>query len=317
MSHYRLKPDLIDSPEIIYVPFTGGLEQSLDYPTVRSVNPMMMLDCTQAVVGIAIKESRSSFLGVVRHSVEEVLAKLLNRSLKRPLSFESEIDLTSDFGVSLKEFLQFMGRAKDPQPMVSSPLVQKELELALLSCLLKGVANNYSDEIVYQTRGALACYVEKARSFIAMNLHEDIRLGDIATAVGVCPRLLQKAFSQHCGCSPMQFLTQTRLHRIRQDLEQATISVKITDVMLRYGFLQGGKFAKEYRQLFGEKPSETLKRSKYRRQGNSALWQEMDDLQSAQLKGGQTYLTMSNRFSRLFSSLVGNETADFVADNTN
>lgn len=118
MSQYRLKPDLIDSNEIIYVPFTGGLEQSLDYPPVRSAKSMVMLDCTQAVVGIAIKECRSSFLGFVRQSVEEVLAKLLNRSLKRPLSFESEIDLTSDFGVSLKEFLQFMGRAKDPQPMV-------------------------------------------------------------------------------------------------------------------------------------------------------------------------------------------------------
>jgi AraC-like DNA-binding protein len=304
MPHYLLDPDVRDSDEIIYVPFAGHLEQSLDYQTLyRSAStPSERDNPDRAFAGITIKECRSSFVGIFRHAVEEVLAKLLNRSIKQPLSFESAIDLTSDFGVSLKEFLQFLGRSQDPDRLVSSPLIEKELELALLSCLLKGVANNYSDEIVYHTRGAFACYVEKARSFIAVNLHEDIKLSDIANSVGVCPRLLQKAFSQHCGCSPMQFLTQTRLHRIRQDLEQSAISVKITDVMMRYGFIQGGKFAKEYRQLFGENPSETLKQAKHRRQSDSALWQEIDDLQSEQLKGGH-YIFKSYRFANFGSNL--------------
>jgi AraC-like DNA-binding protein len=298
MPHYLLDPDVRDSDDIIYVPFAGYLEQStIDYQALyRASTPSERGNPERAFAGITIKECRSSFVGIFRHAVEEVLAKLLNRSIKQPLSFESAIDLTSDFGMSLKEFLQFLGRAQDPARLVSSPLIEKELELALLSCLLKGVANNYSDEIVYQTRGAFACYVEKARSFISVNLHEDIKLSDIANSVGVCPRLLQKAFSQHCGCSPMQFLTQTRLNRIRQDLEQATRSVKITDVMMRYGFIQGGKFAKEYRQLFGENPSETLKQAKHRLQIDSALWQEMDDLQSERLKGGH-YIFKSHRFA--------------------
>jgi AraC-like DNA-binding protein len=297
MPHYSLNPDLRDSDDIIYVPFAGYLEQSIDYQTLYSSStPMKRANPERAFVGITIKESRSSFVGIFRHSVEEVLAKLLNRSIKQPLSFESAIDLTSDFGVSLMEFLKFLDRFRDPERRVSSPSIEKELELALLSCLLKGVANNYSDEIVYYTRGAFACYVEKARSFIAVNLHEDIKLSDIANSAGVCPRLLQKAFSQHCGCSPMQFLTQTRLYRIRQDLEQSAISVKITDVMMRYGFIQGGKFAKEYRQLFGENPSETLKQAKHRRQVDLALWQEMDDLQSERLKGGH-YIFKSHRFA--------------------
>jgi AraC-like DNA-binding protein len=298
MPHYLIDSDVRDSDDIIYVPFAGYLEQSIDDQTLyhSAAMPIDRGNPERAFAGITIKECRSSFVGIFRHAVEEVLAKLLNRSIKQPLSFESAIDLTSDFGVSLMEFLKFLDRFRDPARLVSSPSIEKELELALLSCLLKGVANNYSDEIVYHTRGAFACYVEKARSFIAVNLHEDINLGEIAKSAGVCPRLLQKAFSQHCGCSPMQFLTQTRLHRIRQDLEQATSSLKITDVMMRYGFIQGGKFAKEYRQLFGENPSETLKQAKHRRQRDSALWQEMDDLQSEQLKGGH-YICKSYRFA--------------------
>ncbi len=301
MPHDLINSDVRDSDDIIYVPFAGYLEQSIDHQTLYPLAiPIEYGSPDRAFAGITVKECRSSFVGIFRHSVEEVLAKLLNRSIKQPLSFVSAIDLTSDFGMSLTEFLQFLGRSQDPTRMISSPLVEKELELALLSCLLKGVANNYSDEIVYHTRGAFACYVEKARSFIAINLHEDIKLGDIANAVGVCPRLLQKAFSQYCSCSPMQFLTQTRLHRIRQDLEQATSSVKITDVMMRYGFIQGGKFAKEYRQLFGENPSETLKQAKHHRHVKSAFWQEMDDLQSERLKGGH-YIFKSYLFANFTS----------------
>jgi hypothetical protein len=55
--------------------------------------------------------------------------------------------------------------------------------------------------------------------------------------------------------------------------------------MMNYGFTQGGKFAKEYQQLFGEKPSETLKRCNFDRQ-NSHPWKNIDDAQSERVVGG-------------------------------
>ncbi len=59
----------------------------------------------------------------------------------------------------------------------------------------------------------------------------------------------------------MRFVTRSRLQRIRQELERASGDTRIVDVMMNYGITQGGKFAKEYQQLFGEKPSDTLKRA--------------------------------------------------------
>jgi AraC family transcriptional regulator, ethanolamine operon transcriptional activator len=149
--------------------------------------------------------------------------------------------------------------------------------------------SNYSEEILDRLEGAFAAHVRKARAFIESNLQEDIKLGDIATAVGVCTRLLQKAFSHQCGCSPMRFVTQTRLQRIRQELESPTSDAKIVDVMMDYGFTQGGKFAKEYQQLFGENPSDTLKRSSQFQQQPSPLWHQIDDARSEQIVGGLSF----------------------------
>jgi AraC-like DNA-binding protein len=185
----------------------------------------------------------------------------------------------------LKELIEFVGRQRDPALNISSPLMQGELAGALLACLLKGVKNNYSDEILYHSHGAFACYVNKAISFIESHLQDEIDLADIAGAVNISPRLLQKAFAQQYDCSPMRFVTRSRLQRIRQELEQSGGATRIVDVMMNYGITQGGKFAKEYQQLFGEKPSDTLKRAN-QIDRQYLPWQEIDDVRSEQIVGG-------------------------------
>jgi AraC-like DNA-binding protein len=283
-SAFTLEQNPRDATYLLCVAFLGYIEQRVgsvycSSTTATLVNP------SQSVTGITSEAGQALLIAIDRQSIEEVLAKLLNRFLKQPLVFAPAIDLTTDFGASLKEFVEFLGLRRDPKT-ASSPLMQNELERTLLTCLLKGVSNNYSEEILYHTRGAFACYVIKARSFIESHLQEDLHLTDIAAAAGVSPRLLQKAFAQHCGCSPMRFVTQTRLERIRAELEQASINTRIMDVMMCYGFTQSGKFAKEYQQLFGEKPSDTLKRSSQPDLQNSPLWQEIDDPHAERIVGG-------------------------------
>ena len=90
-------------------------------------------------------------------------------------------------------------------------------------------------------------------------MFSSFRLADMAAVAGVSRRALEKAFSHYCYCSPLQFLKQVRLYRVRAELCKAPPGTSVTDVMLRYTFTQGDKFAEAYRQLFGELPSETLK----------------------------------------------------------
>ena len=48
----------------------------------------------------------------------------------------------------------------------------------------------------------------------------------------------------------------------RHDLLENANETRVTDVALDWGFLHFGWFSQDYRRLFGETPSQTLKRSR-------------------------------------------------------
>ena len=74
-------------------------------------------------------------------------------------------------------------------------------------------------------------------------------------------RTLSRAFASAHGLGPMGFLKQRRLEAAnRALLATNSAETRVTDVALRYGFCQMGRFAVEYRRTFQERPSQTLRR---------------------------------------------------------
>jgi AraC-like DNA-binding protein len=282
---FQLKQELLADQYIMYIVLAGSLSQKIDLHQICcSSSPTATMVCPgQTMESIASEDGQALLISIDRVAIDLALNRLLDRPAKQPLIFQSSIDLSSKLGLSLKKFSQFLWSTAANAEDLSLSVMQK-LEQTFLDCVIEGLPHNYSEALHYQNDNALAGHVRKALAFIENNLHEDIKLRDIAAAASVCSRLLQKAFSHHCGCSPMRFLTQTRLQRIRQELEQADPDTKIVNVMMQYGFTQGGKFAKEYQQLFGEKPSDTLKR---RAQPQPLPWQEIDDQLSERVSGGR------------------------------
>jgi AraC-like DNA-binding protein len=280
---FTLERSPVATDYTICVPISGRIEWQDPYHLATTA---MAIDPGRSFPGITSTNGRVLVVGFDRQSIKSVLTKLLDRELKQPVSFESTINLDTDFGTSLKELIEFLGRTSDLGLNITSPMIQAELASALLVCLLKGVKHNYSDEILYCCQGAFACYVKQASLFIEAHLQDEIELTDIAAAVNISPRLLQKAFAREHDCSPMRFVARARLERIRQELERSSDDTRIIDVMMNYGISQGGKFAKEYQQLFGEKPSDTLKRSSQLDRPDHPLWQEIDDACSERIIGG-------------------------------
>jgi transcriptional regulator GlxA family with amidase domain len=87
---------------------------------------------------------------------------------------------------------------------------------------------------------------------------------EVARATGVSVRALQKAFAKSGEPPPMTYLRQLRLHRVRAalaDASQTRSPAAVTAVAGRWGFVHLGRFAQQYRQLFGEAPSQTLRSS--------------------------------------------------------
>jgi AraC family ethanolamine operon transcriptional activator len=73
-------------------------------------------------------------------------------------------------------------------------------------------------------------------------------------------RSLQYGFLEHLGVTPIQYLRIVRLNGARRDLIAATVdTTKVIDIALDWGFMEFGRFSKEYKQLFNELPSQTLR----------------------------------------------------------
>ncbi len=91
---------------------------------------------------------------------------------------------------------------------------------------------------------------------MANNIPEICRLS------GVSQRTLEYAFQDAFNLSPMQFIQQHRLHKFHHKLLLSSPDYHtVTSSAEELGLEQIGRRAGEYKKLFNELPSETLKRT--------------------------------------------------------
>jgi transcriptional regulator GlxA family with amidase domain len=90
---------------------------------------------------------------------------------------------------------------------------------------------------------------------------EPLHIPFLCRRCGVTQRTLRKAFKTICGTTPYRYLRVQRLHAAREALLHATPAETVTSIATDCGFWELGRFSVEYRAAFGERPSETLRRS--------------------------------------------------------
>jgi AraC-like DNA-binding protein len=103
--------------------------------------------------------------------------------------------------------------------------------------------------------------VARARAFIHEHLDQPLSVEMIASAAATSPRTLHRAFHTVLDETPYSYVLKLRLHRIRHELvTDAEAACTITMAAQRWNVAAMGRLAAWYRDLFGELPSQTLKR---------------------------------------------------------
>lgn len=103
--------------------------------------------------------------------------------------------------------------------------------------------------------------VRQAEELLAGRLGEPVYSGDLQEALGVPMRTLHNAFVAVHGLSIHRYLRLRRMHQARAALRAGHGSISLVKIAaLTHGFWHLGRFAREYRALFGELPSETIDR---------------------------------------------------------
>ncbi len=102
--------------------------------------------------------------------------------------------------------------------------------------------------------------VSAAISFIVAHAIGDVKVADIANAVGVSSRTLQYHFLEDCGCTPLEYVRRTRLNGVRRQMQSTPASVISTSaIATRWHFSNSGRFSFYYKQQFGEYPRDTVR----------------------------------------------------------
>jgi transcriptional regulator GlxA family with amidase domain len=136
--------------------------------------------------------------------------------------------------------------------------IEQVLMQALVLCLEKENAQNpTSTQIRHQK------IMRRFNVILKANPTTPLYVLEIAAAVGASLRSLTVCCQEHLGMGPKKYLLLRRMHLAKQALIVADSNeTTVTDVATQYGFWQFGRFAGQYKLLFGELPSATLHRVK-------------------------------------------------------
>ncbi len=100
----------------------------------------------------------------------------------------------------------------------------------------------------------------RAIDYLRYRLDRRTSVTELCRVARVSERSLQYAFRDEFGISPTEFMRKRRLHAVRRMLTASSAEdSSVSKIALDYGFTELGRFAVDYRGLFGVHPSETLK----------------------------------------------------------
>ena len=143
--------------------------------------------------------------------------------------------------------------------VIANPDTARGLEAALVEAMVACLdAPEPAEDTTAQRRHEKI--MRRFHAAIATHEGDALYMPDLCAAIGVPQRTLNSCCHESLGMSPKRYLLLRRMHLARQTLRNATPGrTTVTDTAARFGFWNFGRFAVEYRALFGEKPSETLR----------------------------------------------------------
>ena len=101
------------------------------------------------------------------------------------------------------------------------------------------------------------------RELLDANLDRPLYLPEVCAAIGVSHRALSYCCQDFLGMPPKRYFFLRRMHMVRRVLlESDRHATTVTEVATRHGFWEFGRFAVQYKMLFDEMPSATLRRNK-------------------------------------------------------
>jgi AraC-like DNA-binding protein len=143
--------------------------------------------------------------------------------------------------------------------LIERPEVARALEQEMLHSIVHCLAFETSE--LAETKQHHADVVVRFEQLLTNNLDQKLNMAMLCAQLGVADRTLRMCCAEILGVSPTRYILLRRLNQAREALQRADPSMAtVAEVARDNQFLEFGRFAVTYRNVFGESPSTTLQR---------------------------------------------------------
>ncbi|WP_421842193.1 AraC family transcriptional regulator [Marinobacter algicola] len=202
---------------------------------------------------------------IERDALNQYLAEKIGCHLRRPLLFRPLIESGSYGGQSFHRLLEYViGEVGDSRSRFLQASGCGVLQAMMFDSLINLIPNNYTHALERQNLSVDSAVVDFAIDYVDNNYYNSITLQELAAVANVGVRSLHDQFHKAIGVSPIAYLRSVRLkkaHEVLCDPDRSGVSV--TEVAHDVGVEHLGRFARDYQRLFGEKPSETVRKRRF------------------------------------------------------
>lgn len=144
--------------------------------------------------------------------------------------------------------------------LLAYPQVQKAMRSAIIGHLAEVLGTATQAPPPSRSFKGRLQVVRDATDYALSHTTEPITVGDLCERLNISRRMLNYCFLEVFGTNPVQYLRTLRLNGVRRELRECSGSTSvIRDIASNWGFWHLSRFAGEYRELFGELPSDTLR----------------------------------------------------------
>lgn len=262
----KVEPDCFDGFVLVEIPLRGGgryrcgresLDGDTSHAVVMSPGKPVHLELAPSLSQLIVK--------LDQQLVDRTCAAHLGYQTREPVSFDLGLDLNGRAGRAWMSTLRHVIEGCETFPeLLDNAMYCAHIEQMLIDALLYAHPHTLSHRfaLTHALPSVAPAYVRRAVDYLESHAAEAITIETLAQAVGVSARALFNAFRTTYDQTPMGYLRELRLHRVRESLlAGAPQADNLTQLAMQWGFFHYGRFARYYAERFGERPQDTLRRA--------------------------------------------------------
>ena len=206
------------------------------------------------------KDCKKLQVVIPEQSMQLVLSDLLNHPVHESIIFNPNMDLALDqmIGAWWSNIQNFMLVKSQYTDFYGLRMFSEDYENFLIKALLLSQENNFSEALRNLSSQEVPLFIRNVKKFMIDHAHEMLSIEMILQVAGVSKSKLYDQFQYHYGMSLLVFLKKHRLQKVYKILSSSQQQdISISKVAYDWGFSHLSRFSQEYREEFGENPSET------------------------------------------------------------